>query len=118
MDQETIEEQRQKLLEDRRDFVDDSLEDVDINSYTTRKTVAEGVLDMTILTRNATLLRDMLHNDGSKRMFYHFLIVVISMTLILQVSFLRLQMLLQILKLISFIGGKWNFALDFGKLEV
>ena len=86
MDQE-IEEQREKLLEDRRDFVDDSLEDVDINSYTTRKTVAEGVLDMTILTRNATLLRELLHHDGSERMFYHFLIVVISMTLILQVSF-------------------------------
>ena len=87
MDQETIEEQREKLLEDRRDFVDDSLEDVDINSYTTRKTAAEGVLDMTILTRNATLLRELLHHDGSERMFYHFLIVVISMTLILQVSF-------------------------------
>ena len=79
-----MEEQSEKLLEDR-DFVDDSLHELDIDSYATKKTVAEGLLDMTILARNATLLRETIHK-GTEHTFYHLLIVIIPITLTLHVS--------------------------------
>lgn len=85
MDRETMEEQKEKLLEER-DFVDDSLNEMDLDSYTTKKTLAEGLLDMTILTRNATLLRELIRNGRDKSLFYDLLIVLIPIALTFQVS--------------------------------
>ena len=80
-----LKEQREKLLEER-DFVDDSLNEMDLDSYTTKKTLAEGLLDMTILTRNVTLLRELIRKGRDKSMFYDLLIVIIPLALTLQVS--------------------------------
>ena len=80
-----LKEQREKLLEER-DFVDDSLNEMDLDSYTTKKTLAEGLLDMTILTRNVTLLRELIRKGRDKSMFYDLLMVIIPLALTLQVS--------------------------------
>ena len=80
-----LQEQTEKLLE-ARDFVDDSLNEMDLDSYTTKKTLAEGLLDMTILTRNATLLRELIRIGRDKSMFYDLLMVIIPLALTLQVS--------------------------------
>jgi len=104
MDRETMEEQKEKLLEER-DFVDDSLNEMDLDSYTTKKTLAEGLLDMTILTRNATLLRELIRNGRDKSLFYDLLVVLIPIALTFQVTNGILFLIL----------GKWKFDKNLNK---
>ncbi|XP_045528302.1 ninjurin-2 isoform X2 [Pieris brassicae] len=58
---------------------------IDANRYATKKTVAQGLLDIALLTSNASQLKYILQ-VGSKHEFYTLLITLITISIILQVS--------------------------------
>ncbi|XP_065206765.1 ninjurin-2-like [Planococcus citri] len=57
---------------------------ININQYTTKKTVAQGMLDIALLTSNASQLKYILQT-GEKMQFYHILLWLISSSIILQI---------------------------------
>ncbi|XP_047510180.1 ninjurin-2 isoform X1 [Pieris napi] len=57
---------------------------LDANRYATKKTVAQGLLDIALLTSNASQLKYILQ-VGSKHEFYTLLITLITISIILQV---------------------------------
>ncbi|XP_073953368.1 ninjurin C isoform X4 [Choristoneura fumiferana] len=57
---------------------------LDANRYATKKTVAQGMLDIALLTSNASQLKYVLQ-VGPKHEFYTLLVVLISISLVLQV---------------------------------
>lgn len=60
---------------------------VDVNLYATKKTVAQGMMDLALLTANANQLRYVLEAGeyGNKGVYYHVSIVLISLSIIFQV---------------------------------
>jgi len=54
------------------------------NLYATKKTVAQGMLDIALLTANASQLKYVLQ-VGESHEFYHLMITMISISIILQV---------------------------------
>lgn len=58
---------------------------MDVNRYATKKTVAQGMLDIALLTANASQLKYILQS-GDKLQFYTLLLWLISASIILQVS--------------------------------
>lgn len=58
---------------------------LDANRYATKKTVAQGMLDIALLTSNASQLKYVLQ-VGPKHEFYMLLVVLISISIVLQVS--------------------------------
>ena len=62
------------------------VEALDVDTYTTRKSIAHGVFDLTFFTRNATLLKNLL-DQGSKSAYFEFLVTILTITLILEVTF-------------------------------
>ncbi|XP_045777577.1 ninjurin-1 isoform X2 [Maniola jurtina] len=58
---------------------------LDANRYATKKTVAQGMLDIALLTSNASQLKYVLQ-VGPKHEFYMLLLVLISISIILQAS--------------------------------
>ena len=62
------------------------VEALDVDTYTTRKSIAHGVFDMTFFTRNATLLKNLLDQEG-KSSYFEFLVTILTITLILEVTF-------------------------------
>lgn len=65
-------------------FKADKVAGLNINDYATRKTLAQGMLDLALLTANAAQLRRVLI-FGPENRFYYFLVTLISISLILQV---------------------------------
>ncbi|XP_047997238.1 ninjurin-2 isoform X3 [Leguminivora glycinivorella] len=57
---------------------------LDANRYATKKTVAQGMLDIALLTSNASQLKYVLQ-VGPKHEFYTLLVVLISVSIVLQV---------------------------------
>ena len=57
---------------------------MDVNRYATKKTVAQGMLDIALLTANASQLKYILQT-GEKLEFYALLLWLISTSIILQV---------------------------------
>ncbi|CAK1553027.1 unnamed protein product [Leptosia nina] len=57
---------------------------IDANRYATKKTVAQGLLDIALLTSNASQLKYILQ-VGPKHEFYTLLVTLISISIILQV---------------------------------
>ncbi|XP_063830420.1 ninjurin-2 isoform X2 [Ostrinia nubilalis] len=57
---------------------------LDANRYATKKTVAQGMLDIALLTSNASQLKYVLQ-VGPKHEFYTLLVVLISISIVLQV---------------------------------
>ncbi|KAK3857304.1 hypothetical protein Pcinc_036423, partial [Petrolisthes cinctipes] len=57
---------------------------LDANRYATKKTVAQGMLDIALLTANASQLKYVL-TVGSSHEFYTIMLVLISLSLALQV---------------------------------
>ena len=55
------------------------------NHYATRKTVAQGLLDVALLTTNATQLRFILSLDGNHE-FYKLVLTFIIISILLQVN--------------------------------
>ncbi|KAI5642935.1 ninjurin domain-containing protein [Phthorimaea operculella] len=62
----------------------DIVKGLDANRYATKKTVAQGMLDIALLTSNASQLKYVLQ-VGPKHEFYTLLVVLISISLVLQV---------------------------------
>ncbi|XP_045501864.1 ninjurin-2-like [Colias croceus] len=72
---------------DRMSIVEDSaivIKGIDANRYATKKTVAQGLLDIALLTSNASQLKYILQ-VGSKHEFYTLLVTLITISIILQV---------------------------------
>ncbi|XP_055642870.1 ninjurin-1 isoform X3 [Toxorhynchites rutilus septentrionalis] len=61
------------------------LKSMDANRYATKKTIAQGMLDIALLTANASQLKYILQ-VGEKHEFYTLMLVLISISIILQVS--------------------------------
>ncbi|XP_026743835.1 ninjurin-2 isoform X2 [Trichoplusia ni] len=65
------------------DIVCDEVKGLDANRYATKKTVAQGMLDIALLTSNASQLKYVLQ-VGPKHEFYTLLVVLISISIVLQ----------------------------------
>ncbi|XP_052743763.1 ninjurin-1 isoform X2 [Bicyclus anynana] len=61
----------------------EAVKGLDANRYATKKTVAQGMLDIALLTSNASQLKYVLQ-VGPKHEFYMLLLVLISVSIILQ----------------------------------
>lgn len=59
---------------------------MDANRYATKKTIAQGMLDIALLTANASQLKYILQ-VGDKHEFYTLMLVLISISIIMQVNF-------------------------------
>merc|ERR1712170_258187 len=75
LDSQEIEE---PIIQDQND-----VEALDVDTYTTRKSIAHGVFDLTFFTRNATLLKNLLYQEG-KSSYFEFLVTILIITLILE----------------------------------
>ncbi|XP_040175505.1 ninjurin-1 isoform X4 [Anopheles arabiensis] len=60
------------------------LKSMDANRYATKKTIAQGMLDIALLTANASQLKYILQ-VGEKHEFYGLMLTLISISIILQV---------------------------------
>lgn len=58
---------------------------LDVNKYATKKTIAQGLLDVALLTANASQLKYVLQ-VGEKHEFYSLMLSLISISIVLQVS--------------------------------
>uniref|UniRef100_T1K530 Uncharacterized protein n=1 Tax=Tetranychus urticae TaxID=32264 RepID=T1K530_TETUR len=58
---------------------------LDINIYATKKTIAQGMLDVALLTANASQLKYILQL-GHQHEFYFLMVTLISMSLVLQIT--------------------------------
>ncbi|XP_059059622.1 ninjurin-2 isoform X1 [Achroia grisella] len=65
------------------EIVSDDVKGLDANRYATKKTVAQGMLDIALLTSNASQLKYVLQ-VGPKHEFYTLLVVLISISIVLQ----------------------------------
>ena len=57
---------------------------LDANKYATKKTIAQGLLDVALLTANASQLKYVLQ-VGEKHEFYALMLTLISISIVLQV---------------------------------
>ncbi|KAI5711402.1 hypothetical protein M8J75_000134 [Diaphorina citri] len=57
---------------------------IDVNRYATKKTIAQGMLDIALLTANASQLKYILQ-VGEKHEFYTLMLVLISTSIVLQI---------------------------------
>lgn len=58
---------------------------MDANRYATKKTIAQGMLDIALLTANASQLKYILQ-VGQRHEFYTLMLIMISVSIIMQVS--------------------------------
>ncbi|XP_065081785.1 ninjurin-1 isoform X3 [Ochlerotatus camptorhynchus] len=72
------------------------LKSMDANRYATKKTIAQGMLDIALLTANASQLKYILQ-VGEKHEFYTLMLVLISISIILQVAMGILNLTLSML---------------------
>lgn len=63
---------------------------MDANRYATKKTIAQGMLDIALLTANASQLKYILQ-VGQKHEFYTLMLIMISVSIIMQVNFSRTE---------------------------
>ncbi|XP_030029047.1 ninjurin-2 isoform X4 [Manduca sexta] len=83
--QVNIDEIVTKLQDAPTDVVSEYIKGLDANRYATKKTVAQGMLDIALLTSNASQLKYVLQ-VGPKHEFYTLLVVLISISIVLQVA--------------------------------
>ncbi|XP_052863160.1 odorant receptor 94a-like [Anopheles cruzii] len=74
------------------------LKSMDANRYATKKTIAQGMLDIALLTANASQLKYILQ-VGEKHEFYALMLTLISISIILQVSAAMLAVILTLVNL-------------------
>lgn len=65
---------------------------LDANVYATKKTIAQGMLDVALLTANASQLKYLLQL-GKEQQFFYLMVTLISLSIILQVSRLLIVIL-------------------------
>nr|XP_029736151.1 ninjurin-1-like isoform X2 [Aedes albopictus] len=73
------------------------LKSMDANRYATKKTIAQGMLDIALLTANASQLKYILQ-VGEKHEFYTLMLTLISISIILQVTMGVLNLSLSLLR--------------------
>lgn len=61
------------------------LKSLDANRYATKKTIAQGMLDIALLTANASQLKYILQ-VGNRHEFYTLMLTLISISIVMQVS--------------------------------
>ena len=59
---------------------------LDANRYATKKTIAQGLLDVALLTANASQLKYVLQVGADNHPFYYLMLSLIIISMILQVS--------------------------------
>ncbi len=64
----------------------DEYDDNKFNIYATKKTIAQGLLDIALLTTNITQLKHMIIIGEDNHPFYHLLVICLAMSITLQVS--------------------------------
>ena len=69
---------------------------LDANRYATKKTIAQGMLDIALLTANASQLKYILQ-VGAKHEFYRLMLTLITISISLQVTLPRIRRALSIL---------------------
>merc|ERR1711934_1056378 len=57
---------------------------LDVNRYATKKTIAQGMLDVALLTANASQLKYVLQLGEERHEFYHLMLALIILSIILQ----------------------------------
>ncbi|XP_075147062.1 ninjurin C isoform X3 [Haematobia irritans] len=62
---------------------DTEMKGMDANRYATKKTIAQGMLDIALLTANASQLKYILQ-VGEQHQFYKLMLILISLSIILQ----------------------------------
>ncbi|XP_030749773.1 ninjurin-2 isoform X3 [Sitophilus oryzae] len=70
---------------------------LDVNKYATKKTIAQGLLDVALLTANASQLKYVLQ-VGEKHEFYSLMLSLISISIILQVTAGLLSVFIAVLR--------------------
>lgn len=68
----------------RRAAAESARNRIDLNQYATKKTIAQGMLDIALLTANAAQLKYVLLSEGDHS-FYTAMLVLISLSIVLQV---------------------------------
>merc|ERR1712062_539978 len=58
---------------------------LDANRYATKKTIAQGMLDVALLTANASQLKYVLQVGEDNHPFYHLMLALIILSIILQI---------------------------------
>lgn len=58
---------------------------MDANRYATKKTIAQGMLDIALLTANASQLKYILQ-VGEQHQFYKLMLILISLSIVMQVN--------------------------------
>merc|ERR1712077_95680 len=58
---------------------------LDVNRYATKKTIAQGMLDVALLTANASQLKYVLQLGEDRHDFYHLMLALIILSIVLQV---------------------------------
>ncbi|XP_062123531.1 ninjurin-A isoform X3 [Drosophila sulfurigaster albostrigata] len=61
------------------------MKSMDANRYATKKTIAQGMLDIALLTANASQLKYILQ-VGEQHQFYKLMLILISLSIVLQVA--------------------------------
>jgi len=65
---------------------------MDANRYATKKTIAQGMLDIALLTANASQLKYILQ-VGEQHQFYKLMLILISLSIVLQVNSVNIVLL-------------------------
>ncbi|KAM7359738.1 ninjurin C isoform 3-T3 [Cochliomyia hominivorax] len=78
------------------------MKSMDANRYATKKTIAQGMLDIALLTANASQLKYILQ-VGEQHQFYKLMLILISLSIVLQIS---AGILLMIQSVVSIHKGK------------
>ncbi|XP_015836955.1 ninjurin-2 isoform X3 [Tribolium castaneum] len=73
------------------------LKSLDANKYATKKTIAQGLLDVALLTANASQLKYVLQ-VGEKHEFYVLMLTLISISIVLQVTAALLSIVVSIMQ--------------------
>ena len=89
---------------------------MDVNAYTSKKTMSQGLFDMTLFTRNATLLKHLMDQGSDKTSYFYFLLPLITTALIVQVLIYASEASYK--KIVIFPGGFRCFAIDHGQMEL
>merc|ERR1711894_464839 len=71
---------------------------LDANRYATKKTIAQGMLDVALLTANASQLKYVLQVGEDNHPFYHLMLALIILSIILQAVVAILSVTLNMLR--------------------
>lgn len=86
------------------------MKSMDANRYATKKTIAQGMLDIALLTANASQLKYILQ-VGQKHEFYTLMLILISVSIIMQVNIIIILLLLVLIGHSVFVV--WNHLIFF-----